>query len=102
MSRSSIVSVKNSLLVGGAVAGALLLSACGSAAPSATATPVPTPVKVAPVSAQAAQRGDIQQSLSYSGDIRAREQVSVLPKASGRIEKMLVDVGSRVQAGDTL
>src|SRR5262249_18270553 len=47
-------------------------------------------------------RGDIQQSLSYSGDIRAREQISVLPKSTGRIEKVLVDVGSRVNAGDTL
>src|SRR6185503_5360337 len=38
----------------------------------------------------------------YSGDIRAREQISVLPKASGRVERLLVDIGSRVKAGDTL
>ena len=56
----------------------------------------------AAVSARIATRGDIQQSLSYSGDIRAREQISVLPKASGRVGRVLVDVGSRVNAGDTL
>jgi len=62
----------------------------------------PTPVPAAPVTAQTASRGVIQQTLSYSGDIRAREQVSVLPKNSGRVERMLVDVGSKVKAGDTI
>src|SRR5262249_60049913 len=56
----------------------------------------------APVSAQVASRGDIQQTLAYSGDIRAREQISVLPKATGRVDRMLIDVGSQVKAGDTL
>src|SRR5437764_4378532 len=88
------------LLIGAAAAAALLISACGRA-PSATPA-APTPVPAAPVTAQQAKRGDIQQTLAYSGDIRSREQVSVLPKSSGRIEKMLVDVGSRVKAGDTL
>src|ERR1700737_4568473 len=89
------------LLLGGALASALLVAACGQrpAAPPATA---PTAVPASPVTAQTATRGVIQQTLSYSGDIRAREQVSVLPKNSGRVERMLVDVGSHVKAGDTL
>src|SRR5207245_2141920 len=89
------------LLVSGALASTLLVAACGQR-PAATATPVPTAVPAAPVTAQTATRGDIQQTLSYNGDIRAREQVSVLPKVSGRVDKVLVDVGSRVKAGDTL
>ncbi len=90
-----------SLLLGGAFAAALLASACGQRS-AATATPEPTPVKAVAVSAQSATRGAIQQSLAYSGDIRAREQVSVLPKVSGRVDSVLVDVGSRVKAGDSL
>src|SRR5258708_31370725 len=89
------------LLIVTAAAGALVISACGRA-PSATTATAPTPVPAAPVTAQQAKRGDIQQTLAYSGDIRSREQVSVLPKSAGRIERMLVDVGSRVKAGDTL
>src|SRR5579859_4370943 len=89
------------LLVGGALAGALLVAACGqrsAASPAAT----PTPVPAAPVTAQTATRGPIQQTLSYSGDIQARQQVSVLPKTTGRVETLLVDVGSKVKAGDTI
>src|SRR3984893_10240534 len=89
------------LLVGGALAGSLLLAACGGR-PAAAPAAAPTAVPAAPVTAQPATRGAIQQTLSYSGDIRARQQVSVLPKTTGRVERMLVDVGSRVTAGDTL
>src|SRR5438132_13743956 len=89
------------VLLSGALATTILVSACAQK-PAATATPSPTPVAAAAVSAQTATRGDIQQTLSYSGDIRAREQVSVLPKSSGRVDKILVDIGSRVKAGDTL
>jgi multidrug efflux pump subunit AcrA (membrane-fusion protein) len=93
------------VLLAGAAAGTLLLAACAGAPaasqPQAAATARPTPPP-APVSADTARRGDIQQTLSYTGDIRAREQVSVLPKGSGRIERLMVDVGSQVKAGDTL
>src|ERR1051326_248514 len=87
------------LAVAGALSGSLLV-ACGRQQAPVGATP--TPVPAAAVTAQNASRGDIQQTLAYSGDIRAREQVSVLPKVSGRIDSLLVDVGSHVKAGDTL
>src|SRR5947209_8878538 len=90
------------LVVGGVAAASLVLAACGTQRPSAAPAATPTAVPAASVSAQTATRGDIQQTLSYSGDIRAREQVSVLPKSSGPVNKILVDVGSRVKAGDTL
>src|SRR5229473_363805 len=89
------------LLLSGALASTLLVAACGqrpAAAPAAT----PVAPQAAPVTAQTVTRGDIQQTLSYSGDIRAREQVSVLPKATGRVEQVLVDIGSKVKAGDTI
>jgi len=43
----------------------------------------PTPVPAAAGDGPTSQRGDIQQTLAYSGDIRSREQVSVLPRAPG-------------------
>ena len=90
------------LVIGGVAAASLVLAACGTQRPSAAPAATPTAVPAASVSAQTATRGGIQQTLSYSGDIRAREQISVLPKVSGRVERTLVDVGSRVKAGDTL
>jgi multidrug efflux pump subunit AcrA (membrane-fusion protein) len=54
------------------------------------------------VPAAAAQRGDIQQTLSFSGDVRARDQITVLPKATGRVQNVLVDLGSSVHAGDVV
>src|SRR5919199_1066505 len=54
------------------------------------------------VPAVAAERGEIQQTVSFSGDVRAQNQLNVLPKASGRVQQVLVDVGSSVPAGDLI
>ncbi|MBV9545109.1 MAG: biotin/lipoyl-binding protein, partial [Chloroflexi bacterium] len=70
----------------------------------AACTPVPSKSSPAAISLPAtpATRGDIQQTLSLSGDVRAQDQITVLPKASGRVQEVLVDVGSPVHAGDTI
>jgi RND family efflux transporter MFP subunit len=73
----------------------LIATACGPSA--AATTTAPTEVRAATV-----YRGAIQQTMSYSGDVRAREQITVLPKASGRVQKVVVDVGSAVHTGDVL
>ena len=54
------------------------------------------------VPAATAQRGTIQQTLTYTGDVRARDQITVLPKASGRVQRVLVDIGSPVHTGDVV
>src|ERR1043166_9264938 len=87
------------LLLIGALAISLLLAACQRTAAPAAAPAAPPPPAV---SAEPAHRGDIQQALAYSGDIRAKSQINVLPKSTGRIEKLLVDVGSQVKSGDTI
>lgn len=46
--------------------------------------------------------GQISASLSYTGDLKAGAQVSLLPKASGRLERMAVEVGTRVKKGDVI
>jgi HlyD family secretion protein len=40
--------------------------------------------------------------LSYTGDVRAKSEVSVPAAGSGRIEEVRVKVGDRVQAGDVI
>src|SRR5204863_2191110 len=72
-----------------------LVAGCGPTATSATPRALEVP-------AVTAYRGPIQQTSSYSGDVRAREQITVMPKASGRVQRVLVDVGSPVKAGDVL
>jgi membrane fusion protein (multidrug efflux system) len=89
----------NLIILGGLMAASLLVSACAGQASAASA---PKPALGIPVAAEAARRGDIQQALSYSGEIRAKAQVTVFPKGSGRVERLLVDVGSPVKAGETL
>jgi RND family efflux transporter MFP subunit len=71
----------------------------GCARPAATPTPVApaTSVGVAP-----AQQTDVRQALAYTGDVKASSEVSVIPKQSGRILSLAVDVGSQVKAGDPI
>src|SRR5258708_25836407 len=85
-------------LIGGVLASTLVAAGCGPlAAPGAS-----TQAQTLTVPAASAQRGDIQQTVAYTGDVRAREQITVLPKASGRVQRVLVDIGSPVHAGDVL
>ncbi len=55
-----------------------------------------------PVSEQTAQRGPIASELTYSGNVSSRASVNVLPRATGRIDQLNVDVGTPVKAGDTI
>src|SRR5580765_2085947 len=84
--------------IGGVLASTLIAAACGPLAAPGSSAQAPAVT----VPAAAAQRGDIQQTASYSGDVRAREQITVLPKATGRVKSVLVDIGSPVHAGDVL
>ncbi len=56
----------------------------------------------APVKTALAAEGGIASSLSYTGDVKAASQVMVVPKATGRIQRLLVDVGSEVKKGDVI
>ena len=92
-------------LLAGALALTLILGACSQAAPTPTPaggaavapSSAPLSVKVATV-----QAGSLASTLGYSGNVLARRQVSVVPKASGRVVKLNVDAGSLVKAGDVL
>ncbi len=49
-----------------------------------------------------AVRGDLTGVLTFAGDVRAKGQVSVVPRVTARLDKLYVDVGSRVREGDPL
>src|SRR5207244_10189665 len=80
---------RNTIALSGVLTGATLLAACGQTPAAAPAAPRTVSAPAVAVSAEAAHRGDIQQTLAYSGEIRARQQISILPKASGRVEQLL-------------
>src|SRR4051812_19240739 len=83
---------RNGIGFGGAVIGAMLLAACGQAPASA-----PLGAKAPPavsVSAETPHRATIQQLLTLNGEVRASQQISVLPKGSGRVQQILVNTGS--------
>ena len=48
------------------------------------------------------QRGTAGANLSYSGDVRPKDQVNVSAKGMGRIEKLTVDVGDEVRQGQVI
>lgn len=78
-----------------------LLAAC-TTPPPATPAAVATPAKQVEVRTAPVARTDLVSSLAYSGDVRTRANLTIVPKASGRIEKLNVDVGSRVKTGDVI
>src|SRR3982750_2112395 len=93
--------MKGLKVIGAIVGSAVFAAGCGPlAVPGTSSTASQVPALSVP--AVAAQRGEIKQTLSFSGDVRAREQITVLPKASGRVQRVLVDIGSPVHAGDLL
>ena len=86
------------LWIGVALVAVVALAACsGQRADTPRTAPGTTLVKAAVV-----KRGDLTSALSYTGDVRSRAQVAVVPEVTGRVEKLAVDVGTTVQAGDLL
>jgi len=71
----------------------------GAAQPGA---PVREGGRAVTVSVQPAREGPISLVLTYSGSVQPVSQVSIVPKVSGRVEKLAVDVGSSVKAGDLI
>jgi RND family efflux transporter MFP subunit len=52
-----------------------------------------------PVQVAAVGRGDVVQTLAYTGEVEAENEVKVFAKVPDRIERYFVDIGSRVAAG---
>lgn len=84
----------------GVLATTPLFAACAPQASPATSSAPPPPAVA--VSVALARHGPIQQRLTYSGDLVAARQITVLPKVSGQIQDLPVGLGSPVKAGDVL
>ena len=54
------------------------------------------------VSVQPVGQATLATSLSYAGNIQARASMNVLPQTTGRLNRLAVDVGSSVKAGDLI
>src|SRR5579859_2450225 len=81
---------------------AFLLTACGGRPGQqgpAAQKPVGATVSVA---VAPAEKANVTQTFTYTGDVKATSEISVMPKQSGRIVTMPVEVGSQVSAGDLI
>ena len=94
------------------LAAAALLAALAATA-CLPALPLPTepsaPVNAAPVRSSAnairigkAVRGDLNGVLIFAAPVQAKGDVSVVPRVTARVDRVAVEVGSRVRAGDVL
>lgn len=55
-----------------------------------------------PVAAEVVEPRELQLTLRASANLRAREEVEVLPKQQGVVQELLAEEGDRVSAGDVL
>jgi RND family efflux transporter MFP subunit len=79
----------------------LLAMAC-SPRPSGNALTTPTPNVSVSVAVSPAKLATVTQSLGATGNVVALSSVDVVPRQAGRIEKLPVDLGSKVTAGDVI
>lgn len=85
----------------------LILSACSSKSKNETtgsqATSVTTAEKAAiPVSTEALTKTKIARTVDYTATILPYEEVNMAPSTPGRIDKIYVEVGDRINKGDNL
>lgn len=73
---------------------ALIVSGCDRSSSKTKETELQIPVEVMTV-----KLGEVVQSLTYSGDIRAEQEVKVFSKIPDRIERFWVDAGDEVKRG---
>lgn len=100
-SRSSRPSTVPALLAA-LLCSAPILTGCGSEARSdAAAAPAAAPEAV-PVSVVDASLSDLTSSLTISGSLMPQSRVAVGTKLPGRLERVLVNIGDQVRAGQTV
>ncbi len=84
----------------------LVITACGSqsaAEPVAqAASPEEPEENVTPVEVATVEKGSIALIYAYAGNLQSKDEVTVMPAASGRIESVLVEVGDEVKKGDPI
>src|SRR3954471_18324830 len=84
----------------------ILVVAVVSCTPAATTTPKPTgkefqPAAI-PITSALVTSGNIAATLVYSGNVQARSTVNVVPKITGRVERLYVDIGDEVRQSEVI
>src|SRR4051812_46080897 len=84
----------------------LLVIAVVSCTPAAQTPPKPTgkefgPAPI-PITSALVTQGNIAATLVYSGNVQSRSQVNVVPKITGRVERLYVDIGDEVRQGEVI
>jgi membrane fusion protein, multidrug efflux system len=74
----------------------------GGGGPPAGMGPGGAPGRAIPVSGRVVQSGDLEVTLRSSTNLRAREEVQVVPRQVGLIDRILVEEGARVSEGQVL
>jgi RND family efflux transporter MFP subunit len=77
----------------------LALCGCEEEASSATAKPVETPVEV---NAVHPHRGEVSRFINLPGEVRPLYEVTLFAKVDGYLDKLTVDKGDSVKAGDLI
>ncbi|HYW87411.1 MAG TPA: efflux RND transporter periplasmic adaptor subunit [Chloroflexota bacterium] len=70
--------------------------------PVAAVDPPAPRASVNPVRIGKAVRGDLTGILNFTAQLRAKGEVSIVPRVTARVDRVLVDVGARVRIGDNL
>lgn len=55
-----------------------------------------------PITAAPIAQGNIAATLVYSGNVQSRAQVNVVPRITGRVERLTADIGDEIAQGDVL
>jgi len=79
----------------------LIVAGCQSPEATAQATPAAAPPAI-DVSVVSATTGSIEAALEISGTLAPRSRVPVKPRVPGTLERVLVDIGDAVTAGQTI
>lgn len=91
-------------LIAVVAAAAMVSAACGGDSASAAADPAAAPVAAPPIDVPVVKATvkSIESALEISGTLAAKSRVGLKPKLPGRLERVLVDVGDRVSAGQAV
>ena len=81
---------------------ALLATGCSRPAEPVAQAAAPVEVPVVSILVAPARTGSISLVYSYSGDLKARDSVNILPISAGRIQSVQVGVGDQLKAGDPI
>jgi len=101
MSRSARFAVLGSAVI---LSSSLFVTACGSSSTTAEAAPdtAAAAITLIDVPVVTATASPIESSLEISGTLTPRSRVPVKPKLPGTIDRIMVDIGDAVSAGQTI